>query len=366
MQSVFISSIQHDYTEVRAAVRRAVESMGMRPLMAELAGASPASPQRALLDLVAQSDVFLLVVGPRHSDPTEQEFEEARRLGKQIIVLRQEGELEPEQKAFLDRAAGGWSGGRLWGEFSDATDAGFAAVRALTNLLESPGKEEIVTAASARALELAAGEGRGGFTGRGSRARVVFVPLVAEPLLDAVALDEPDLGEHVTDLARRERIIPHSVGIEPRVSRAGVSLDLSGSYHSQPGTVTVAPDGAVACHVDVGGDDELAGSRIDPTLLKVGIRRAGAFALGVWDRIDPREAVQQTAVTVAILEAQYKVFGLPAGASSYSLGMSLPETVIVPEPPAIVRRADIAGEALAGRLVAEVRRLFADAGAVAK
>jgi uncharacterized protein DUF4062 len=365
MQSVFISSIQRDYTEVRRAVRRAVESLGMRPLMAELAGASAASPQRALLDLVAQSDVFLLVMGPRYSDPTEREFEEARRLGKPIVVLRQEGPLEPEQERFLDRVAGGWRGGRLWGEFTDATDAGFAAVKALTNLREGPAMKEVATVARARALELATEGGRGSYAGRGSQARVVFVPLVAEPLLDAVALEQPDLAELTADLARRERIILHSVGIEPAVSRGGISLALTGSHHSQSGVVTVAPDGAVTCHIDVGGDDEQAGSRIDPTLLKAGIRRAGAFALRVWERIDPREAVQQVAVCVAILDAQYKVFGLPVGASTYSLGMTLPETVVAPEAPAIVRRADVADELLADRLVAEVRRHYADAGALA-
>jgi hypothetical protein len=366
-ESVFISSPQHDYTDVRAAVRRAVESIGMRPLMAELAGASPASPQRALLDLVAQGDVFILIVGPRYSEPTEQEFQEALRLGKPIIVLRQEGQIKSEQAAFLERVAGGWKGGRLWGAFTDATDAGFAAVKALTNLREGPGKEEVSRAAAARAVELAAGEGRGGYVGRGSGARVVFVPMAAETLLDAVALEESKLAEHVADLARRERLIPHSVGIEARVSRAGISLDVTErGYSSQPGIIKVGPDGAVACHIDVGGDDELAGSRIDPTLLKAGIRRVGAFALGAWERIDRREAVQQVAACVAILDAQYKVFGLPTGASSYSLGMTLPQTVIVPEQPAIVRRADIAGEALADRLVAEVRRHYADAGAVAK
>lgn len=109
---VFISSVQRDYADVRKAVRRAVESLGMRPLMAELAGARPESPQRALLDLVARADVFLLLVGPRYSKPTEDEFDEARRRGKTILVLRQNGDLEPEQQQFLERVAGGWSGGR--------------------------------------------------------------------------------------------------------------------------------------------------------------------------------------------------------------------------------------------------------------
>jgi hypothetical protein len=40
--------------------------------------------------------------------------------------------------------------------------------------------------------------------------------------------------------------------------------------------------------------------------------------------------------------------------------------VLVPEPATIVRRADVAGDALVTRLVAEVRRVFADAGAIAQ
>lgn len=40
MQQVFVSSIQRDYSDVREAVRGAVESLGMRALMAESAGAS--------------------------------------------------------------------------------------------------------------------------------------------------------------------------------------------------------------------------------------------------------------------------------------------------------------------------------------
>src|SRR3954470_19842696 len=114
MDSVFISSIQRDFEHIRLSVKRAVESLGLHPLMAESAGARDASPQRALLDLVARADVFLLVLGPRYSKPTEDEFDEARRRARPILVLRQAGEAEPEQEAFADRVAGGWTGGRLW------------------------------------------------------------------------------------------------------------------------------------------------------------------------------------------------------------------------------------------------------------
>ena len=72
------------------------------------------------------------------------------------------------------------------------------------------------------------------------------------------------------------------------------------------------------------------------------------------------------AVAVAILDAQQKVFDLAPDATSYSMGMQTPPTVVVPEPPAVVRRGEVASAELARRLVAEARRVFADAGAVAR
>jgi hypothetical protein len=367
VQGVFISSIQRDYADVRAAMRRAVERLGMRPLMAELAGANRASPQRALLDLVAQADIFLLLVGPCYSRPTEDEFDEARRLGKPILVLRQQGNLEPEQEAFLERVAGGWSGGRLWGPFADANYVGLAAVQAITNLGAGARRDELAPQARERAAELAVGRRSQGYSGHRSPARVALVPLVGEPILDALALDEPELGEAVADLARGARLVQHSVGITPRVSRAGVSLERAGGgYVGEAGMITVAPDSAVVCEVDIGGHDQLGGMRVDPDRLEAGIQGAGAFALHVWEHIDGREAVQQVAVALAIPEAQHKVFGLPTGATGWSVGMSLPQTVLVPEPPIVVRRAEVDGAELARRVVAEVRRIYVDAGAVAR
>src|SRR5437868_12413365 len=101
--SVFVSSVLRDYGAVRGAVRRAIEILHMRPLMAELVGARPESPQRALLDLVAEAEVVVLIVGAHYSAPTEDEFNEARRLGRPIVVLRQRVELDPDQHAFLER-----------------------------------------------------------------------------------------------------------------------------------------------------------------------------------------------------------------------------------------------------------------------
>ena len=119
------------------------------------------------------------------------------------------------------------------------------------------------------------------------------------------------------------------------------------------------------CEVDVGGDGQLAGTRIDPELLASGITRVGAFALSVWDQIDQREEVQQVAAAVSIVDPQHKVFGLAPDANRYSLGFNIPTIVVAPEPALVIRAAEMNVAQLPTRLVAEVRRAYADAGAVA-
>lgn len=75
-------------------------------------------------------------------------------------------------------------------------------------------------------------------------------------------------------------------------------------------------------------------------------------------------SVQRVAVALAIPHAQHKVFGHPRGGNSISTGsFSMPQEV-VPVLATVVRRADLGNEDLTRRLVAEVRRVFTDAGAV--
>ena len=64
MKRVFISSVQDGFERVRAAAPRAVENLGFRPLMAELARAWPESPGTALLSLVCDTETFLCSSSP--------------------------------------------------------------------------------------------------------------------------------------------------------------------------------------------------------------------------------------------------------------------------------------------------------------
>lgn len=375
-ESVFISSVVGGLEAVRQAAREAIDSVGMRPVMAETAGARPLSPQHALLAEVRAADIYLLILGARYGErgesglaPTEEEFEEAKRTDKPIIVLRQELVMDIEQREFLSRVSGGWEEGILWDQFTDHRDFGMKVVKALTNVRWLGDARTLGPAAQERALALAREEDRGsfGFAG-GSRVRVVLVPLTNSPLLDDVALDDPHLPGWASTLARSSGLVSQTSGIEHKVTREGIRLEAGRAREQREVLFLIGQAGEILVEGSVAGDDPNFGaSRINPERLSTLVERTGAFASGVWRKIDPRGEVQQVTAAVGIPEANTKVYGRPTTPStSLAMGgaMRLPSTVVVPEPALIVRRADVEREELRERLVASVKRAYADVGAL--
>ncbi len=167
----------------------------------------------------------------------------------------------------------------LWGAFDGPGDVPLAAVQALSNAASRTKTEKLAPRAEERAAALADGNAASGRYG--SVARVSFAPLLAQPLLDAVALDQPGLDDVIADLVRAHRLIPHSVGIKGAITREGITVTAAGSYSNMPQGVIVGADGAVMCEVDVSGSDQFGSSRVDPERLRAGIAAAGAFALDV-------------------------------------------------------------------------------------
>lgn len=99
-----------EYEDVRAAARQTVISMQQDPVMAEDFGAQPTTPQDACLEGVRASDLYVGIFGNRYGyeakstlSATEEEFQEAERLGKPILCFVQEGDKEPKQEQFLQR-----------------------------------------------------------------------------------------------------------------------------------------------------------------------------------------------------------------------------------------------------------------------
>lgn len=363
--SVFISSVVRGFEEVRQQAAEGVERLGMHPVRSERLAASSDSPRRALLDQIAAADIYLLLIGERYGDaepsPTEEEYEEAVRLHKPILVLVQEGPRDPEQKEFLSRVRGSWGDGALSGTFSGAEDVATAVAAALGR--QQAGIIEDAPAAQEKAQELAHGSDRSGGSG-GVAGRVALVPLRQTTLLDPEGLDAPGLGDDLATTLRGTGLVPQRIGLDAQVSGAGVQLRGTDADSWVTPEATVLTSGAVVVVGSVAVEDAPLGfSLVDPERLENFICQSGRFAKATWDQIDRQGEVSQVAVAVAIPEASYKGFGRGSG-SSMTMSMSLPSVVVAPEPAEIVPRGQLDGDRLAQRIVAAIRRVFDDAGAV--
>jgi Domain of unknown function (DUF4062) len=364
VDAVFISSVMGGFEGVREAAATAVAASGMHPVRSEELSAAPASSQRALLDQVAAAECYLLLLGARYGEtdagatsPTEDEYNEAARLGKPILVLVQEIELEPRQSEFLERIRGNWGEGAFYGRFTDAGDVGAKVADALAR--QRAGITEDGPAAQERALALATADDRPGW-GEPASVRIAFAPLRQTTLLDAMALDDGGLADDLIAALRGGGAIPQSVGISAAVSAGGVKL---GPGPQQRGPeARVDADGGISISASVAAEGMLGGMQIDPIRLGFFLIEAGRSAQLIWDRIDTRSEVGRVAVTVAILDAQHLAYGVSSG--SVSMGGSVPQIVVAPNPPTLVPRAQLDQEALSRQLQASIKRVFADAGRV--
>src|SRR6266545_1968503 len=258
-ETVFISSVIVGFEAVRQAAREAVESMGMRPVMAEMAGARPQSPQHALLGEVADADIYLLLLGARYGEPgssrispTEEEFEEAKRRNKPIVILRQDVAMEPAQQEFLKRAGGGWEEGSLWDRFTDERDVGLKVVRALTNVRQLGDVRELAPQAQARAADLAGGERQAG-TSRIDPEKLTGLIERAGRYATGVWSQIDSRGQ-VQQTAVAVGIPEASMKVYGRPKAPTSSISMGGAMRLQ-GTV-VAPDPAlIVRRVDVEGEE---------------------------------------------------------------------------------------------------------------
>jgi hypothetical protein len=97
-RSVFVSSLIGDMRAERAAVRKAIEDFGARPVMFEHdLGGQDVTADVAYLDGVLASDIYVGVFGPRYGVPlssrysaTEAEFLEAESRGLRMALFVQE------------------------------------------------------------------------------------------------------------------------------------------------------------------------------------------------------------------------------------------------------------------------------------
>jgi hypothetical protein len=366
VDAVFISSVIEGFEDLRYAAAAAVSASGLHPVGSEDLSADPASSRRALLDQVAGAEYYLLLLGSRYGNsgapdetsPTEDEYDEAVRLGKPILVLVQDIELEPRQRQFLERIRGGWGEGVFYGTFADASDIGAKVAEALAR--QRAAVIEDAPVAGERALALAAAAARHGWS-EAATVKAVFVPLRQTTLLDPVALEDASLADDLIAALRSGGAISQSVGVSAHISATGVKLG-PGPQQSGP-EAQVDCDGGIAISGSVATEGMLGGMQIDPGRLASLLTGAGRAAQLIWDRIDTRSEVARVAMTAAVLDARHLAYG-GSSSGSVSLGGSISATVMAPDPPQIVPRAQLDKESTSRQVQAAIKRVFADAGRV--
>lgn len=377
--SVFISSFARDeMAAIRQAARDAIDSLGMRPVMFETEPPSAQDSRRALLDRIPQCDALLLILGGEYGEPaargvspTEEEFQEAVHHGVPVLAIVQEGvERETAQQEFINRVRGTWEEGRFAPAFRNRDDVMRTAVRALNEWRQRGPNEQLRAAAEQIALQLAAGDDHPGtISSSGSLMRVVLVPLAGEALLDAVALEDPTLADDLAGAARASGLVTNAMAIETEIDREDtVHLRARQERGWEDPHLRVTRNGAILAEGAVGAQrGSFAGSQVVADRVVEVISRGAAFAERVWSRIDRRDEVRQVLALVAVPGAQGKVYA-PREPTGNTLQMghsfSMPNLLIAPEPPLLLRREDLASADVANRLRAALRRGFAAEGGV--
>ncbi len=369
MTDVFVSSLERgEMSQIRAQARAAIESLGMRAVMAETEPAAAADPRRTLLDRIGDCEVMILLLGAAYGEPgerglspTDEEFQQAVRAGVPVLVLEQHGVTRTQQQEeFVSRARAGWEQGNFTSRFEGAEDVGLKVVAALNawrdGRTQAGGDENRLE----RVHELAQAGRRDRYVG--PKLRVVLVPSRELDLLDAVALSNAALPEAIATAARISGLISNQYGVQIQVQERHILLQAEGGREHDPPRVLVGPDGAVLCEAPVRADGLMGGSIVEGPRVRTVFAAAAATAQEIWRQIDARDEVRDLLVITAVPNPSNKVFAdAPFTGSSMRMGSMTSDSVLLaPAAPTALRRADLATETTQDRIVAEVRQAFAD------
>jgi hypothetical protein len=370
VDKVFVSSVMRGFEGERAGARRAIESLGLRAMMAETAPASPNASKHALLDLVDAADAVVLILGGRYGyvaehglSPTEDEFNHAGETGKPVFVFVQNGvQREREQDEFVRRVQGGWGQGAFTAFFDSPEDLGFAVVQALSAHRDAR-HGDALPAAQERARRLAVGEEhRGGMPG--NSVRVAFAPAGAGTLIDALVLDDGTLGDRAAGVIRMRGLVPQAAGIEVQASSRGIELSAKAPHDFHTTTVALAADGAVLVDADARAEGTMGGMVISYPHVEQIVAAAAAIAQDLWGLLPAGDRVRQVAVTVCVPDANHHPLVL-SGTTGGSMSVpTIPSPLVAPDPPLVLRRADVGSAETGRRLAVSLKQAFADHGAV--
>ncbi|MGY0503959.1 DUF4062 domain-containing protein [Luteimonas sp. e5] len=305
---VFVSSLISGLEEDRAAVRRAIERLGHRAVMAEDFGARPNSPQVACLGELRRSHAVVLVLGARYGakqasglSATHEEYRAAQGQKPVIIFLKDtEGALEPDQAAFVEEVSG-WEGGLFRDSYRDPEQLDVLVTRALHRMALANAATPLDPGLlSARAIEVVQ-RVRGG----NQYGAVLHIGVATGPQDAILRPAELESRELASQLQQRlmfgsQPLFDVRVGADVAMEDHAVSV-FQGERHAPTAEVQLWPTGDLRVSVPL---RRSTGSHMSYVIEEdVADTVAGALAFAGWmlGHVDPTERLTHVSIAARVV-----------------------------------------------------------------
>lgn len=246
-----ISSVRRGLANERDAIAPVLSIMGYEPVRFEDVTAQPVPPRAVCVQLVTDSDIYLLLLGEHYGDPmsdtglapTAEEWAVARHLGKLVVVFRRRGVTpEPRQAEFIAEVEA-YPHGAFRDSFGDVPEL----LGKLKPALEAARSNLQPLTSQPLAVPVAVPwrEDRG--SGFGSNAPVLethVVPIGAVSRLRAVELEQ--LAGRLARGAREHGLIAQTEPLDQSVDEGGASVTVGGQRTHEDRGLRLTVDRAVS------------------------------------------------------------------------------------------------------------------------
>lgn len=368
---VFISSVSLGYEKMRRIARKAIIESGGRPVGFEDLPALNKSSRNACLDSVRDCDIYVGILGARYGSLapsgksiTEEEYDEAVRLGKSRLLFVEEGpDPEFDQREFIKRA-GNYRSGRIWKKFRDHSELNSQIASALGEIISMKRAQ-----LSPEVIQKRLNDELGGWKKtHHSRAWLATAGIptdscefLGEAKFSDVAIprniflvgQEIDPSVFEIEQAKEKKLNEDHWQLtqtEPSNRREGEQLSF----------VRIYQDGLFFVAMNVTGrepNNDLD-MYIDPKTVALIASAQLHFLAKVYDFFDPHSRWDRIALQSAVFETEYRTFGSPTpGQTSHSMRMSGSEKPIIAfNSPKYLERIQFLQKEYVDDLVAVLRR----------
>ncbi|MFN3242963.1 MAG: DUF4062 domain-containing protein [Planctomycetota bacterium] len=373
---MFLSSVMSGMESMREAAVAACDSLDIRVTKAEDFQSDPASPRGACLRGVGSTDGFLLLIGPSYGTPlqsgksaTEEEFDEAVRLRKEVFVFRTAEQLDDEQAAFLKRV-GDWQGGHFYRTCMTPAALQRDIVKALRAWSSQPETSEVDSLVQQNLVRVTPGIERGYMSTSGPWLAVSWSPNQRLFLDDDLVFER--LPEIVGDrlVAGPSRLLNR----RPSASTEEHGLLIHGINGEPPELrAWVGTNGSLAIGVEVEQERERDGASmmahmffLPPEELAATLSRVFAFLGEMLDVIDPDRRCTAGRMQLSLSRMGTRTIGAARpGQSAFNLGIpgdpSHDKVTVVPSAPETVSRSRLVeGSPEVASLVKKISRRFGE------